>query len=82
MVVKEKIGIVVSDKMINTRIVAVNDRITHKRYKKVITRTKRYPAQDIEFNAAQGDVVKIRQTRPISKTVSWAITDILEKSST
>ena len=38
MAVKEKVGIVVSDKMNNTRIVAVNDRITHKRYKKVITR--------------------------------------------
>ena len=42
MAVKEKIGIVVSDKMSHTRIVAVNDRITHKRYKKVITRTRRY----------------------------------------
>ena len=68
--------------MLKTRIVSVDERVYHKTYKKDITKTKRYPAQDIEFNAAQGDVVKIRQTRPISKTVSWAITDILEKSST
>ena len=39
---KEKIGLVISDKMKNTRIVTVNDRIIHKRYKKVVTRTKRY----------------------------------------
>ena len=45
MTAKEKIGIVVSDKMKDTRIVAVNDRIIHKRYKKVVTRTKRYAVQ-------------------------------------
>ena len=54
MVVKEKIGIVVSDKMIDTRIVAVSDRIIHKRYKKVVTRTKRYAVHDSEFNS-KGD---------------------------
>ena len=82
MVVKEKIGIVVSDKMINTRIVAVNDRITHKRYKKVITRTKRYAVHDSEFNAKSDDKVRIIQTVPISKTKTWAIASILKKSST
>ena len=82
MVVKEKIGIVVSDKMINTRIVAVNDRMTHKRYKKVITRTKRYAVHDSEFNAKSGDKVRIIQTVPISKTKTWAIASILKKSST
>jgi len=82
MVVKEKIGIVVSDKMINTRIVAVNDRITHKLYKKVITRTKRYAVHDSEFNAKSGDKVRIIQTVPISKTKTWAIASILKKSST
>jgi small subunit ribosomal protein S17 len=82
MALKEFVGVVVSNKMVKTRIVSVDERVYHKTYKKVITQTKRYAAQDIEFNAAPGDVVKIRQTRPISKTVSWAITDILEKSST
>jgi len=82
MTTKEKIGIVVSDKMTKTRIVAVSDRIKHKRYGKVITRTKRYPVHDIDFNATIGDKVRIRETRPISKTVNWILTDILKKSST
>ena len=51
MAVKEKIGIVVSDKMKDTLIVSVNDRITHKRYKKVITRTKRYAVHDATSNS-------------------------------
>ena len=82
MTTKEKIGIVVSDKMEKTRIVAVNDRITHKRYSKVITRTKRYPVHDNDFKTRIGDKVRIRETRPISKTVNWILTDILKKSST
>jgi small subunit ribosomal protein S17 len=55
MAVKEKVGIVVSDKMMDTCIVAVNDRVIHKRYKKVITKTKRYAVQDSTFNASIGD---------------------------
>jgi small subunit ribosomal protein S17 len=50
MATKEKIGIVVSDKMQKACIVAVNDRIVHKRYGKVITRTKRYAVRDMDFN--------------------------------
>jgi small subunit ribosomal protein S17 len=82
MAVKELVGVVVSDKAINTRIVAVNNRIPHKNYQKVITRTKRYIVHDIEFDAKIGDKVKIRETRPISKTKCWVLTNILEKSST
>ena len=68
MAVKEKVGIVVSDKMKDTIIVSVNDRIIHKRYKKVITRTKRYAVHDTTANSSVGDQVRIRETRPISKT--------------
>jgi small subunit ribosomal protein S17 len=82
MTTKEKVGIVVSDKMTKTRIVAVSDRIKHKRYGKVITRTKRYAVHDTDFNTTIGDKVRIRETRPISKTVNWVLTDILKKSST
>ena len=82
MAVKEKVGIVVSDKMKDTLIVSVNDRITHKRYKKVITRTKRYAVHDQDFNTAVGDKVRIRETRPLSKTKNWILTDIIKKSST
>ena len=82
MAVKEKIGIVVSNKMDKTCIVAVNDRIMHKRYKKVITRTKRYAVHDAESNCSIGDKVKIRETRPMSKTKNWVLTSVLRKTST
>ena len=82
MATKERIGIVVSDKMEQTRIVAVNDRIMHKRYSKVITRNKRYAVHDQDFNTAVGDKVRIRETRPLSKTKNWILTDIIKKSST
>jgi len=82
MTTKEKIGIVVSNKMNSTCIVAVSDRKTHKRYGKVITRTKRYPVHDSESHTSIGDKVLIRETRPISKTVNWVLIDILKKSST
>ena len=68
MAVKEKIGIVVSNKMNNTRIVAVSNRIVHKKYKKVITKTKRYAVHDTKFDASIGDQVRIRETKPLSKT--------------
>jgi len=82
MAVKEKVGIVVSDKMNNTRIVAVNDRVIHKRYKKVVTQTKRYSVHDLEAKSSIGDQVRIRETRPISKTKNWILTSVLRKSTT
>jgi small subunit ribosomal protein S17 len=82
MAVKEKIGIVVSDKMKDTRIVAVNDRVIHKRYKKVITKTKRYAVHDSTFNSSIGDQVRISETKPISKTKNWVLTNVLRKSAT
>jgi len=82
MAVKEKVGIVVSDKMKDTIIVSVNDRIIHKRYKKVITRTKRYAVHDTTANSSVGDQVRIRETRPISKTKNWVLVSILRKSTT
>ena len=82
MAVKEKIGIVVSDKMDNTRVVAVDERIIHKRYKKVVTRTKRYAVHDSEATTSMGDTVRIRETRPISKTKNWTVISVLRKSAT
>ena len=82
MAVKKKKGIIVSDKMKDTLIVSVNDRITHKRYKKVITRTKRYAVHDATSNSSIGDQVRIRETRPISKTKNWVLVSILRKSAT
>jgi|TARA_B100000768_G_C11073634_1_gene287661 small subunit ribosomal protein S17 len=82
MAIKEKTGIVVSDKMTNTCVVAVSNRVVHKRYKKVITRTKRYTVHDSEVNASIGDQVRIRETRPLSKTKNWVLVNVLRKSST
>jgi small subunit ribosomal protein S17 len=82
MAVKEKVGIVVSDKMKDTLIVAVNDRTIHKRYKKVITRTKRYAVHDSASNSSIGDQVRIRETKPMSKTKNWILVSILRKSAT
>jgi len=82
MAVKEKVGVVVSDKMQDTLIVAVNDRVIHKRYKKVITKTKRYVVQDSTFNSSIGDQVRIRETKPISKTKNWVLISVLRKSAT
>ena len=64
---KRKIGLVISDKMKNTRIVTVNDRIIHKRYKKVVTRTKRYAVHDSTFESSIGDQVRIQEVKPLSK---------------
>ena len=82
MAVKEKVGVVVSDKMKDTCIVAVNDRVIHKKYKKVITKTKRYVVQDSTFNSSVGDEVRIRETKPISKTKKWVLISVLRKSAT
>jgi small subunit ribosomal protein S17 len=82
MAVKEKVGIVVSNKMVNTIVVAVNDRIIHKRYKKVVTRTKRYAVHDSTFNSSIGDQVRIRETKPMSKTKNWILISVLRKSAT
>jgi len=82
MAVKEKTGIVVSDKMKDTCIVAVNDRVMHKKYKKVVTRTKRYAVHDSVSNASIGDKVRIRESKPISKTKNWILISVLRKSAT
>lgn len=78
---KEKIGVVVSNKMVKTCVVAVGYSVRHKRYPKVIKRTKRYLVRDEFFKASLGDTVRIRETRPISKTVNWTLVGILKKSS-
>nr|YP_009315797.1 Ribosomal protein S17 [Trichogloeopsis pedicellata]SCW24455.1 Ribosomal protein S17 [Trichogloeopsis pedicellata] len=73
MTAKEKVGIVVSNKMIKTVTVAVRTRIPHKKYSKILARTKKYKVHD-EHNMCQvGDIVKIRETRPLSKTKCWTL---------
>ena len=78
MVKKTKEGIVVSRKMKDTCIAVIQDRVRHKHYKKVITKTKRYAVQETFFDFAIGDKVLIRETQPISKTKIWVLVSILK----
>lgn len=77
---KSRIGIVVSDKMDKTIVVAVVRKVKHPLYKKYITRTKKFKAHD-ELNACGiGDKVEIVETRPISKDKCWRLASIIEKA--
>lgn len=80
MVKKTKEGVIVRHKIKDTCIVIVKDRVNHKRYKKIIVKTKRYPVHDILFDLAIGDKVLIRETRPISKTKVWVLVSVLKNS--
>ena len=66
-------GTVVSDKQDKTVVVRVNRRVMHPLYKKYITRSKRYAAHDEENQYKAGDLVKIRECRPISKRKTWEV---------
>jgi small subunit ribosomal protein S17 len=76
---KVREGLVVSDKMDKTVVVAVETRKVHPLYKKAVRGTKKYKAHD-ENNACKiGDKVKIVETRPLSKEKSWRVTEIMSK---
>ena len=73
-------GLVVSDKMDKTVVVEVEDRVKHPKYGKVIRRTKRYKAHDAENACGVGDRVLLMETRPLSATKRWRVSQILEKA--
>jgi small subunit ribosomal protein S17 len=77
---KVREGLVVSDKMDKTVVVEVEDRVTHPKYGKVIRRTKKYKAHDGENACGVGDRVLLMETRPLSATKRWRVTEILEKA--
>ena len=79
MATKERVGLVVSDKMDKTVVVAVENRSPHPKYKKIVVKTKRFKAHDEENQCKVGDRVRIRETPPTSKTKRWAIAEILTK---
>ncbi len=75
-------GIVISaKKMAKTVIVAVDRRVAHPVYEKVITRTTKLHVHDAEERCKEGDKVVIQESRPISKTKSWVLLNILEQAS-
>jgi small subunit ribosomal protein S17 len=77
---KVREGLVVSDKMDKTIVVAVEDRVKHPRYGKVIRRTSKLKAHDEQNAAGIGDRVLLMETRPLSSTKRWRLVEILEKA--
>ena len=77
---KARRGYVVSDKMDKTVVVAVEDRVKHPLYGKVIRRTTKVKAHDEANTAGVGDLVLISETRPLSATKRWRLVEILEKA--
>jgi small subunit ribosomal protein S17 len=77
MAVKERVGLVVSDKMDKTVVVAVENRAPHPKYRKIVVQTKRYKVHDEENRCQVGDRVRIRETRPLSRTKRWTVIDVL-----
>jgi small subunit ribosomal protein S17 len=78
MAVKERVGEVVSDKMDKTVVVAIENRSPHPKYGKIVVKTKKYKAHDAENQCKIGDRVRIRETRPLSKTKRWMVEEIIE----
>jgi small subunit ribosomal protein S17 len=77
MAVKERTGVVVSDKMEKTAVVAIENRSPHPKYGKIVVNTKKYKVHDETNSCKIGDRVRIRETRPLSKTKRWEIAEIL-----
>ncbi len=80
MAVKERVGLVVSDKMQKTVVVAIENRSPHPKYGKIVVRTQRYKVHDEENKCVVGDRVRIQETRPLSKTKRWVVIDILNRT--
>ncbi|MCD0450333.1 30S ribosomal protein S17 [Actinocorallia sp. API 0066] len=77
---KVREGLVVSDKMDKTVVVAVEDRVKHRLYGKIIRRTTKYKAHDEANTCGVGDRVRLMETRPLSATKRWRVVEILEKA--
>ena len=77
---KVRTGTVVSDKMQKTVVVAIDRRVAHPVYGKMVTRTKRVKAHDEENSAKTGDTVRIMATRPLSKDKRWRVVEIVERA--
>ena len=77
---KVREGIVVSDAMTSTVVVAVVDRVRHRKYGKTVQRTKRLYVHDAEDTAKVGDRVRVAETRPISKLKRWRLTEVVERA--
>ena len=77
---KSREGVVVSNKMNKTVVIAIVERVRHPKYEKFITRTKKLYAHDEANNAQIGDRVRVMETRPMSKLKRWRVIEILERA--
>ena len=77
---KTRIGVVVSDKMDKTIVVAIRTRVKHPLYGKIMNRTNKIKAHDENNECGIGDTVKIMETRPLSKDKHWRLVEIIEKA--
>ena len=77
---KTRIGVVVSDKMDKTCVIKIQDRVRHPLYGKMVNRTRKFKAHDEENQCGIGDIVRIMETRPISKDKRWRLVEIIEKA--
>jgi len=77
---KTRIGKVVSDKMDKTIVVAIETRVPHPLYKKIVKRTYKLKAHDESNECGAGDVVRVMETRPLSKEKRWRLVEVIEKA--
>jgi small subunit ribosomal protein S17 len=77
---KERIGVVVSNKMEKSIVVAVHRKVKHPIYGKFVNKTTRFVAEDEQNTCNEGDTVKIMETRPLSKTKRWRLVEIIERA--
>ncbi|MDR3216165.1 MAG: 30S ribosomal protein S17 [Clostridiaceae bacterium] len=77
---KERVGVVVSDKMDKTIVVAIKERVKHPLYKKTVNRTSKLKAHDEKNEAGIGDTVRIMETRHLSKDKCWRLVEIVDKA--
>jgi small subunit ribosomal protein S17 len=77
---KTRVGKVVSNKMDKTIVVAIEDRVRHPLYKKIVQKTYKLKAHDENNEAHVGDTVKVMETRPLSKEIRWRLVAVTEKA--
>ena len=77
---KTRVGVVVSDKMDKTIVVAVKDNVKHPLYNKIVKRTYKLKAHDENNDAHIGDTVRVMETRPLSKDKRWRLVEIMERA--
>lgn len=77
---KERIGVVVSNKMDKSIVVAVKRKVKHPIYGKFVNKTTKFTAQDDTNTCNEGDTVRIMETRPLSKTKRWRLVEIIERA--